>query len=87
MRKIATALIVLLAAIGGALFWLSGNIDGLAKDAIRHYSGAMTQARISVGAVKIAPVNGKGTISFDHMMKSAGDALGTAGTAVKGLFK
>mgnify|MGYP001560183164 CR=1 FL=1 len=63
MKKIAAALLLLVALIGGALFWLSGNIDGLLKDAIETYGSAMTQARVSVGAVKIAPADGKGTIS------------------------
>ena len=63
MKKIAAVLLVLVAVIGGALFWLSGNIDGLIKDAIENYGGAMTQAKLSVGSVKIAPADGKGTIS------------------------
>jgi hypothetical protein len=63
MKKIAAVLLVLVAIVGGALFWLSGNIDGLIKDAIENYGGAMTQAKVSVGAVKIAPADGKGTIS------------------------
>jgi hypothetical protein len=28
-----------------------------------------------------------GAVSFDRLMKSAGDALGKAGSAIKGLFK
>jgi hypothetical protein len=63
MKKIAIVLIVLVALIGGALFWLSGNIDGLIKSAIENYGSAMIQAKVSVGAVKIAPGDGKGTIS------------------------
>lgn len=63
MKKIAAVLLILVAVIGGALFWLSGNIDGLIKDTIENYGGAMTQAKVSVGAVKIVPVDGKGTIS------------------------
>lgn len=63
MKKIAAVLLILVAVVGGALFWLSGNIDGLIKDAIENYGGAMTQAKVSVGAVKIVPVDGKGTIS------------------------
>lgn len=63
MKKIAAVLLILVAIVGGALFWLSGNIDGLLKDAIETYGSAMTQARVSVGAVKIAPADGKGTIS------------------------
>jgi len=63
MKKLAIALVVLIVVVGGAVFWLSGNIDGLVKDGIEHYGSAMTQARVSVGAVKIAAADGKGAIS------------------------
>ena len=72
MKKIATILLVVAALIGGALFWLSGNIDGLIKDAIENYGSAMTQAKVSVGAVKIAPADGKGTISHLAIANPAG---------------
>lgn len=62
MKKVAIVLLVLAAAVGGGLWWLSGNIDGLIKNAIENYGSAMTQARVSVGAVNIAPADGKGTI-------------------------
>lgn len=63
MKKIAAVLLVLVAIVGAAVFWLSGNIDGLIKDAIAHYGSTMTQAKVSVEAVKIEPASGKGTIS------------------------
>jgi hypothetical protein len=63
MKKIAAVLLVLVAIVGGALFWLSGNIDGLIKNAIESYGSAMTQSKVTVGAVKITPADGKGTIS------------------------
>ncbi len=63
MKKLATALLVVVAVIGAAVFWLSGNLDGLVKGAIAKYGSAMTQANVSVGAVKIAPADGKGIIS------------------------
>jgi len=63
MKKLAAVLLLLAAAIGAVLFWLSGNIDGLIKDAIANYGSAMTQARVGVDAVKIAPADGKGSIS------------------------
>lgn len=63
MKKIAAALLVLVALIGGALWWLSSNIDGLVKDAVEKYGSDMTQARVGVGAVKISSSDGKGTIS------------------------
>lgn len=63
MKTIVAILLILAAIIGAAVFWLSGNIDGLVKDAIAHYGGAMTQAKVGVDAVSIAPADGKGTIS------------------------
>jgi hypothetical protein len=63
MKKIAAILLLFTAIVGGALFWLSGNIDGLIKNAIENHGSAMAQAKVSVGAVKIAPGDGKGTIS------------------------
>ena len=63
MKKLAAILLVLAALIGAAMFWLSGNIDALLKSAIADYGSAMTQAKVSVDAVKIAPADGKGTVS------------------------
>lgn len=63
MKKLVAVLLVLAAIAGAAVFWLSGNIDGLLKSAIAGYGSAMTLAKVSVDAVKIAPADGKGTIS------------------------
>lgn len=63
MKKLAAVLLLLVAIAAAALFWLSGSIDGLIKDAIASYGSAMTQARVDVDAVKIAPADGKGGIS------------------------
>ena len=62
MKKLAAALLVVVAIIGGAVFWLSGNLDGLITSAIAKYGSAMTQAKVSVDEVKIAPIDGKGTL-------------------------
>jgi hypothetical protein len=72
MKKAAAALLVLVALIGAAMFWLSGNIDGLIRSAIADYGSAMTQAKVSVGAVKIAPVDGKGTLADIFIGNPAG---------------
>jgi hypothetical protein len=63
MKKIIAALLIPLALIGIGLFWLSSNLDNLLKDAIEKYGSAMTQAKVSVGAVKITPGDGRGMIS------------------------
>ncbi len=62
MKKLAASLLVVVAVIGAGVFWLSGNIDGLIGKAIEKYGSAMTQAKVSVGTVKIAPADGKGII-------------------------
>lgn len=62
MKRLAAAVLVVIAIVGAAIFWLTGNIDGLIKDAIASYGSAMTQAKVSVGSVKIAPADGKGSI-------------------------
>ena len=48
MKKVIVALLVLAVAIGSIGYWLSGNIDRLAKDAIADYGSAMTKARIDI---------------------------------------
>jgi hypothetical protein len=63
MKRLAAAVFVLAAIAGAILYWLTGNLDGLIKSAVAGYGNAMTQATVSVGAVKIAPADGKGTIS------------------------
>ena len=62
MKKLAAALLVIVAIAGGAVFWLSGNIDGLIKRAIANYGSAMTQTKVAVDEVKISPADGKGTL-------------------------
>lgn len=63
LKKVLIALLILAAVVAATLFWLSGNMDNLVRDAIESYGSDMTQAKVSVGAVNISPRNGKGTIS------------------------
>ena len=63
MKKLVAVLLVLTAIMGASMCWLLGNIDVMIKVAITDYGGAMTQAKVGVGAVKIAPADGKGTIT------------------------
>lgn len=72
MKKLVPIVLVLAAIIGGALFWLSGNIDGLVKDAIENYGSAMAKAKVRVGAVKIEPTDGRGSISNLSIANPAG---------------
>jgi len=53
---------VLLLAIGGGVWWLYGNIDAVVKRAITLYGSEMTQALVSVDAVRLRSSDGAGTI-------------------------
>ena len=73
MKKISVVVVLaLIAAIAAGLFWLTGNMDGLIKNAIAEYGSAMTQAKVSLDAVKIAPTDGKGSISNLQIGNPAG---------------
>lgn len=63
MKKVGIALVVFIAVVAGALYWLRNNLDSLVRDAIAKYGSEMTQAKVSVGSVKIDAVNGEGIIS------------------------
>jgi hypothetical protein len=60
LTLIATLPVLVAAAAGG--WWLSRNLDDLAKSAIQSYGSAMTQATVRVGAVQLSPADGKGSI-------------------------
>lgn len=62
MKKAGIALLVLLAAVAGGLYWLRGNMDSLVKDAIEKYGSAMTKAAVRVASVEIKPADGRGVI-------------------------
>jgi hypothetical protein len=49
--------------------------------------GGMTGGEIGQEVANAVKARLTGAVSFDKLMKSTGDALGKAGTAVKGLFK
>ncbi len=62
MKKLAIGVVAFLVVIAAGLFWLRGNLDGLAKDAISTHGSAMTKAKVSVGAVEIRSSDGAGII-------------------------
>ncbi|MBU3990713.1 MAG: hypothetical protein KJ702_15530, partial [Gammaproteobacteria bacterium] len=62
MKKLGLAAVAILILIAAGLFWLRGNLDGLAKDAIATQGSAMTLAKVSVGAVEIRGSDGTGII-------------------------
>lgn len=61
-RVLMVVLVVLLALVAGALFWLRGNLDGLIKSAVVHYGHEMTQAKVHLDAVEIRATDGQGVI-------------------------
>ena len=62
MKKVLFLLLALIVLVAGTLFWLSRNMDSLVKQGIEHYGSAMTQARVTLGAVTISPTDGKGSL-------------------------
>ncbi len=63
MKKLVVVLAVLTMSVLGGLFWLSGNIDHLVRQAMVTYGSEMTQAKVTVGGVSISALNGNGRIS------------------------
>ena len=63
MKKLAGVFVVVAAIAGAAAYWLSGNLDGLVKDAIDRYGSAMTGARVAVDSVRIEVADGKGSLA------------------------
>ena len=62
MKKLGVALLLLVIAVAGTLFWLRGNLDGLVRNAIEKYGSEMTQATVSVASVEISAADGRGII-------------------------
>jgi hypothetical protein len=63
MKKTGIFLLILAVIAATVLLWLRGNLDGLVRDAIARYGSEMTQAKVSVGSVKITVSSGEGIIS------------------------
>ncbi len=63
IRRLAIGVFLLAVLVAAALYWLTGNVDGMVKHAIERYGSEMTQAKVTVGAVKISASTGKGLIT------------------------
>ncbi|MBI5108652.1 MAG: hypothetical protein HZA62_07875 [Rhodocyclales bacterium] len=63
MKKILLPLLIITLLSVSALYRLAESLDEIVADAIAHHGTVMTQARIGVERVDIAPKNGKGIIS------------------------
>ena len=63
MKKILLPLLIITLLSFSALYRVADSLDEIVADAIAHHGTVMTQARIGVESVDIAPKNGKGIIS------------------------
>ena len=64
MKKLVLgAILVLLIAIGGGVYFLLSNLDELVKNAIQTYGSEAAQTSVAVDRVKIGLQDGSGTIS------------------------
>jgi hypothetical protein len=62
VKKLGIALVLILAVLGGSLFWLHSNMDNLVKNAIEKYGSQMTGVKVRVASVKISPSQGTGIL-------------------------
>lgn len=63
MKKIVLGVVlVLVIAIGGGVYFLLSNLDGLVKSAIETYGSEATQTTVKVASVKIGLQDGSGEI-------------------------
>lgn len=63
MKKIALGLAVLVILIAGGVYYLFSNLDSLIKMAVESYGSEATQAKVSLGGVKLAVTSGEGALS------------------------
>lgn len=78
MKKLGIAVLILAAAIAGALTWMRGNLDDLVRNAIADYGSQMTQARVDAAAVEIRLEDGRGVIRGLTLGNPAGFKTGHA---------
>lgn len=63
VKKILFPLLIVSMGLFGAVYWISDNLDETIAESISRLGSAMTQAKLGVERVEIAPSNGKGLIS------------------------
>jgi hypothetical protein len=63
VKKLLFPLLTVALLVAGGLYWLTDNLDEIVAEAITQHGSAMTQARVGVEKVEIAPTNGKGVVS------------------------
>ncbi len=59
MRKVIIIVGVSFSLLLAVIFWIHGNFDRIAREAIVNYGSEMTQAKVSVDQVSIDMINGK----------------------------
>jgi hypothetical protein len=62
MKRIALVAALLVLVVAAGVWWLSRNLDDIAKSAIQNYGSAMTDAKVKVGTVQLSPSTGQGRI-------------------------
>ena len=62
MKKALVVLVVLLAVVGGALFWLYESVDVLVKFTLEHYGPDVTGVSVKVAHVEISARDGRGML-------------------------
>ncbi len=79
MKKVIYLLLLLLVlALGVAVYWLRDNLDGLVAQAIREHGSAMTQSSVKVERVQIDSGNGRGVLQGLFIGNPAGFKTGHA---------
>lgn len=61
-RVVLIAALLIFGVTTAGVWWLSRNLNDIAKSAIQNYGSAMTQAKVKVAAVQLSPTDGKGSI-------------------------
>ena len=59
IKKIIIIAVVSVSLLFAVIFWLHGNLDRIAREAIMSYGSEMTQAKVTVDRVSIDMLNGK----------------------------
>ena len=59
MKIIIIIVVVSFSLLFAVIFWIDGNFDRIAREAIVNYGSEMTQAKVTVGQVSIDMINGK----------------------------
>lgn len=62
MKKAAIVVAVLLAFVAGGVFWAYHSLDFIVKIALEHYGPDVAGVSVKVGAVKISPRDGRGSL-------------------------